>query len=131
MSSRLLLDTCVFLWWQKGGERLDSGAVAAIESADLVAVSAACAWEIAIKVALGRLEIPGTVAEAVRESGFIELPVGFSHAEAAGSLPAHHRDPFDRMLVAQAMIERLTLVTADRRMEPYAIDVLWAERSCS
>jgi len=128
LSSKLLLDTCVFLWWQEGGERLDPRVAAAIESADLVAVSAASAWEIAIKVALGRLEIPGSVADAVRESGFIELPVGFSHAEAAGALPAHHRDPFDRMLVAQAMVERLTLVTSDQRMEPYGIDALWAER---
>ncbi|MFQ5479565.1 MAG: type II toxin-antitoxin system VapC family toxin [Candidatus Binatia bacterium] len=122
----LLLDTHVFLWWRANDPQLGGEATRAIAEAEFVFVSAASAWEAAIKMRLGRLEIPEPIAAGVRDSGFEQLPIRFSHAETAGSLPEHHRDPFDRMLLAQALIEGLTLVTADRRMEPYGVPILWS-----
>jgi len=97
----------------------------AIANADAVFVSAASAWEVAIKQALGRLRLPDRFATGVEESGFEQLAVTFDHAERAGALPPHHGDPFDRMLIAQALEERLTLVTHDKRFAPYGVDVLW------
>jgi PIN domain nuclease of toxin-antitoxin system len=97
----------------------------AIASADVVFVSAVSAWETAIKVSLGRLTIPYSIESGVEDSGFEKLPILFSHAEAAGSLPNHHQDPFDRMLIAQTLIEKLTLVTHDRQMALYDVPILW------
>jgi PIN domain nuclease of toxin-antitoxin system len=122
---RLLLDTHVFLWWRGDSRRLRAPARRAIAGADVVFVSAATAWEAAIKIALGRLRIPDTIEAGVVDSGFARLPIGFSHAEAAARLPPHHADPFDRMLVAQAQIEGLTLVTHDRRLGRYEVELLW------
>ena len=85
-------------------------------------MSAASAWEIAIKAALGRLRPTRTVEQAAEESGFLELPITFGHAGRAGELPAHHRDPFDRLLVAQAEVERLTLVTRDPVFARYDVE---------
>lgn len=121
----LLLDTHVFLWWREDSARLSDPARGAIATADLVMVSAASAWEAAVKIALGRLRLPDTFESGVLGSGFERLPIGFAHAEESGRLPPHHRDPFDRMLVAQARVERLTLVTHDRRLEPYEVEFLW------
>jgi PIN domain nuclease of toxin-antitoxin system len=125
-ASRLLLDTHVFLWWRGEPSKLSSAARSRIASADLVFVSVASAWEAAIKTSLGRLELPDTVEAGVLASGFEKLLITFSHAEQAASLPQHHRDPFDRMLVAQARAEGLTLVTHDRLLEPYDVEILWA-----
>lgn len=122
---RLLLDTHVFLWWRENSPRLTANARGAIERADLAFVSAASAWEVAVKVGLGKLSIPGPFEAAVEQSGFDRLPVEFHHAAAVTSLPRHHADPFDRMLVAQALTEGLTLVTHDRKLEAYGIPVLW------
>ena len=97
-----------------------------IATADIVFVSVASAWEAAIKASLGRLELPDTVEAGVLASGFEKLLISFSHAEQAASLPHHHRDPFDRMLVAQAKAEGLTLVTHDRLLAPYDVEILWA-----
>ncbi len=109
----LLLDTHVLLWWLKDPALLSEGARNAIEDGEnLVYVSAAVAWEIAIKRALGKLQA-GNLEEAITENQFLTLPVTVSHALAVEKLPDHHRDPFDRMLVAQAMSERLTLVSRD------------------
>lgn len=88
-------------------------------------MSSATAWECAIKTALGKLQIPESVEAGVEDSGFEKLPIAFAHAEAAGALPRHHSDPFDRMLVAQAHVEGLTLVTHDDHFRPYDLDVLW------
>jgi PIN domain nuclease of toxin-antitoxin system len=126
MRANLLLDTHVFLWWRAASPRLAPDARDAIAAADVVFVSAASAWEAAIKQALGRLRLPDRFAAGVEESGFEQLVVTFDHAERAGTLPPHHADPFDRMLVAQALAEGLTLVTHDRRLEPYEADILWA-----
>lgn len=96
-----------------------------IASADVVFVSVASAWEAAIKVSLGRLELPDTIEAGVLASGFEKLLISFSHAERAASLPHLHRDPFDRMLIAQAQADSLTLVTHDRLLEPYEVEILW------
>ncbi len=122
---RLLLDTHVFLWWRSEPSRLVSHVRDTIATADLVFVSVASAWEAAIKVSLGRLELPDTIEAGVLASGFEKLLITFSHTEHAASLPLHHRDPFDRMLVAQARAEGLTLVTHDRLLEPYDVEILW------
>jgi PIN domain nuclease of toxin-antitoxin system len=124
--SRLLLDTHVFLWWRGEPTRLAPEVQDRIATADLVFVSSVSAWEAAIKIALGRLELPDTVEAGVLASGFEKLPVTFSHAERVAALPHHHRDPFDRMLVAQAQAEGLTLVTHDRVLGDYGVEILWA-----
>jgi len=121
----LLLDTHVVLWWRAASPRVPAAVRDAIANADAVFVSAASAWEVAIKQALGRLRLPDRFATGVEESGFEQLAVTFDHAERAGALPPHHGDPFDRMLIAQALEERLTLVTHDKRFVPYGVDVLW------
>ena len=121
----LLLDTRVLIWWDEG-RRIAAEARRAIEEADTVYVSAASAWEIAIKAALGRLRPTRTVDEAASDSGFLELPVTFRHAERATGLPPHHRDPFDRMLVAQATVEKLALVTRDRIFARYGVVLIEA-----
>jgi PIN domain nuclease of toxin-antitoxin system len=122
---RLLLDTHVFLWWRVEPARLAPQVRQSIAEADLVFVSAASAWEMAIKVSSGRLRLPEPPEAGVLASGFERLLITFSHAEHAALLPHHHRDPFDRMLVAQAREEGLTLVTHDRLLEPYAVNILW------
>jgi PIN domain nuclease of toxin-antitoxin system len=122
---RLLLDTHVFIWWRANDPRLRKKAVDAIARGSVVFVSAASVWEAAIKQSLGRLELPESVDAGALASGFTRLPIGFSHAAAIATLPRHHNDPFDRMLVAQAIAERLTLVTHDRRFEPYGLDIIW------
>ena len=125
MSDQLLLDTHVVLWWRANDAQLTLAAKEAITAASLVFVSAASAWEIAIKSALGRVRLPQSFADGVQQSGFIELPVSFQHADAVEFLPPHHADPFDRMLLAQAKVERLVLVTHDRRFEPYGQAIIW------
>ena len=122
---RLLLDTHVFLWWRAGRE-MRPEAMDALRGADDVFVSAASAWEVAIKTAAGKIRLTAPFADGVAASGFVELPVTFVHAAAAGELPPHHRDPFDRMLIAQARVERLTLVSRDLQLEPYGGTIIWA-----
>ena len=125
-TDRLLLDTHVFLWWRMNDSRLGPDVRQTIGESALVFVSAASAWEAAIKSALGKLRLPSSFEIGVVDSGFARLPISFSHAEAAGSLPPHHSDPFDRMLVAQAVAEGLTLATHDRKLAPYDVPILWA-----
>ena len=119
----LLLDTHILIWWDEG-RRLSAEAREAIAEAELVFVSAASAWEVAIKIGLGRLRPSRTVAQAAEESGFLELPVTFQHAELVATLPPHHRDPFDRLLVAQALAEKLTLVTRDPAFGAYDLPLI-------
>lgn len=90
-------------------------------------VSVASAWEAAIKANLGKLRLASSFEDGAVASGFTTLAISFRHAELAGALPRHHRDPFDRMLIAQAISERLTLVSADRRLEPYEVPILWTD----
>lgn len=120
---RLLLDTHTLIWAAAGS--LERDARSAIEEgADAVFVSAATVWEIEIKRALNRLHAPEDVAGLVEQSGFQPLTIGFEHAREAGRLPPLHGDPFDRMLVAQARIEGLTLATADEAIRRYEVAVL-------
>jgi PIN domain nuclease of toxin-antitoxin system len=120
----LLLDTHVLLWWLDGTALPDAVEASIADAGTLVVVSAASVWEAAIKSALGKLVMPEALSEAVADEGFEPLAITFDHAERAGALPAHHRDPFDRMLVAQAQAEGLTLVTHDPAFEPYEVPVL-------
>lgn len=122
----LLLDTHVVLWWLQGTGLDRAVADRIADGGELVAVSAASIWEAAIKAALGKLDVPESLADAVVDEGFEPLPVAFTHAELAGGLPAHHRDPFDRMLVAQAVTEGLTIVTHDPVFARYGVPVLTA-----
>ena len=125
---RLLLDTQALIWWDADDTRLGERARAGIQNADDVYVSAASAWEIGIKQALGRLETTRRLAEAVAEAGFSPLPVTFEHASAVGSLAPHHSDPFDRLLIAAAQIEGLTIVTSDQRFARYGVPLIDARR---
>lgn len=121
----LLLDTHVFLWWRTNAPQLNADAREAIATASLVFVSAASAWEAAIKIAMGRLTLPEPFSQGVDRSGFRRLAIAFEHAEAAAALPRHHGDPFDRMLIAQARLEGCTLVTHDPLLKPYGVATLW------
>ena len=118
----LLLDTPVLLWWLFDDDRLTPAMRAAIaDPRTSVAVSAASAWEMAIKAARGKLTIPEDLAEEIARQGFEGLPVTVEDSLAAGALPRHHDDPFDRMLIAQAVRRRFVLVTADRRFADYDV----------
>ncbi len=120
----LLLDTHVALWALTQPHVLASDVRARIVESPRVLVSAASVWEVSIKVALGKLEAPTGFAQACAEAGFEELPVRSAHAEAVRSLPLHHHDPFDRILVAQALLEGAVLVTADSKLRPYGVPLL-------
>ena len=122
---RLLLDTHVLLWWLADDPLLGEGARAGISNPDsAVYVSAATVWEISIKRAFGKLEAPSDLLRQIEFHRFEPLSMMTSHAHTAGALPRHHDDLFDRMLVAQAMIENLTLLTRDARMGLYGVGVL-------
>jgi PIN domain nuclease of toxin-antitoxin system len=118
---RLLLDTHLFLWFLADSPKLTGAARARINEADEVFVSAASIWEAAIKAAIGRLEVSvDDLVTGIGASGFIELPVLARHGAAVARLPQHHRDPFDRLLVAQAVLEPLRLLTADMLLAQYS-----------
>ncbi|HXY58250.1 MAG TPA: type II toxin-antitoxin system VapC family toxin [Methylocystis sp.] len=127
---RLLLDTHAFLWWLAGDEALSPIARAAIadESND-VFVSAASAWEIATKHRIGKLPavaaIVADIDAVLRDQSFVGLPIGVRHGQAGGALPGPHRDPFDRMLIAQALAEDLTLVSNEAIFDVYGVRRLW------
>ncbi|WP_067864512.1 type II toxin-antitoxin system VapC family toxin [Nocardia shimofusensis] len=120
----LLLDTHVVLWWFAAEPRLSDEVKARLDHEPDVHLSAVTLWEIAIKQALGKLAGPEDLLERIRAAGFVELPIRHDHAVAAGRLPLIHRDPFDRMLVAQANCEGLTLVTADPWCQKYDVSLL-------
>ncbi|SNY60060.1 type II toxin-antitoxin system VapC family toxin [Paractinoplanes atraurantiacus] len=120
----LLLDTHVVLWAITGDDTLGEDFLDRLRHDPDIYLSPVSLWEITIKQATGKLAGPADLAERVRDIGFRELPVTSSHAIAAGRLPLHHRDPFDRMLVAQAATEGLTLVSRDASVALYDIDVL-------
>jgi PIN domain nuclease of toxin-antitoxin system len=122
----LLLDTHVVLWWLADDPGLPEEIKDRLDHEPDVRVSAATIWEIAIKQALGKISAPADLPGRVRDSGFRELPIDFTHAIAAGQLPPIHRDPFDRMLVAQARCEGLTLVTRDSYCQQYEVAILRA-----
>lgn len=122
---RLLLDTHALLWWEADNRRLGRAARASItDPSTPVFVSAASAWEIAVKIARGRLDASCERALAIVEEGFFELPISIAHAVESAQLPWHHHDPFDRLLIAQARLEDLTLVAADDRLRAYDVEIL-------
>jgi PIN domain nuclease of toxin-antitoxin system len=124
--SRLLVDTHVLLWWLTNDTSLSTTArsdIADPENEPLVSV--ASLWEIAIKRSLGMLSAPDDLPDRIANEGFSWLSVSAGHAWEVRRLPMHHRDPFDRVLVAQALIERLPVITADPRFQPYGVDVRW------
>ncbi len=125
-TDRLLLDTHVFLWWQDESDLLWSRVAHQIATATRVYVSIATAWELAIKVGSGKLQLRESFADAVEENRFDLLPITLDHIGVVAEMPLHHRDPFDRMLIAQAIHERLTMVTHDRTFAAYTVPVLWA-----
>lgn len=124
----LLLDTHVFLWWLVDDPELSRDARATIADSSVMAfVSAASLWEAEIKTALGRLELDVDAIDLAAEvtgNGFVELPITGRYTRTAATLPPHHNDPFDRMLIAQAIVDDLRLVTADQIIGRYGIDVL-------
>ena len=122
---RLLLDTHIAIWWLSGDPRLSITTRRAIQDVPNAFLSAVSLWEIFIKQDTGRLDLPVGFVDALRDD-FIELPLTFDHAVEGRALPLLHRDPFDRMLVAQAKVERLTIVTADRVLSGYGVPVLAA-----
>jgi PIN domain nuclease of toxin-antitoxin system len=122
----LLLDTHVVLWWLTDDPTLADEIKDRLDREPDVYVSAATIWEVAIKQAIGKLSEPPRLPERIRDSGFTPLPISSEHAITAGRLPMIHRDPFDRMLVAQAQCEDLTLVTRDANCQKYDIAVLQA-----
>lgn len=118
----LLLDTHCFLWWDANDSQLPTALHAAIASpANRVYVSAVSVWEIAIKRTTGKLTFQGSAAKAIEAHQFLALPISVEHAEFAGSLPQLHRDPFDRLLVAQAHLEGLVLATVDEQVLRYQV----------
>lgn len=123
---RVLLDTHIYLWWLLDSPRLPADAALVIaDPSTVVSISSASIWEASIKSAAGRLQLDGIdlVAE-IALNGFAELQASAAHAWEAGRLPAHHRDPFDRMLIAQARREQLLLVTQDEQLGSYDVAIL-------
>lgn len=121
---RLLLDSHVALWWLAADDSLGATCAARIQESDEVCFSAVTSWELGIKRSLGKLDFPDGLTDELRAAGFVELPITAAHAERATRLRFHHRDPFDRILVAQAQLESLALVSADRSLDPYEVEIL-------
>lgn len=128
---RVLLDTHCWLWMTEAPERFSTASREMIESdASQLFLSAASAWEIAIKCALGKLTLPVRPSEYVetrlQDTRTAPLPISHLHALHVGELPRHHRDPFDRLLIAQAQLERLSILTADPHFQPYDVELIQA-----
>ncbi len=121
---RLLLDTNALVRWHL--KKLRPAAVRTVQRAELVVVSAISAWEIAIKRALGKLDLKDPVEDIAARNGFVALPATIRHGDLLRDLPLHHPDPFDRLLIVQALDEGLTILTSDRSFEPYRVPVVWA-----
>jgi len=127
---RLLLDTHAFLWWVQDARELSRKARAAIAAPDNECLlSLASCWEMAIKISLGKLKLPGSIERFIPEqltaNGFRQLEIGFRHIARVASLPFHHRDPFDRLLAAQALEGGLTVVSADAVFRKYGVRRIW------
>lgn len=121
---RILVDSHVALWWLDDSAAMGPDCRELIEHADEAYFSAVTPWELGIKRALGKLTMPDGLAEVLELGGFVSLAISADHAEMASTLPTHHRDPFDRMLVAQAQLEALVLVTADEILGSYDVQLV-------
>ena len=126
--NRLVLDAHTLLWWDTGSRELGENAKKVIRDAAYVCVSAASEWELAIKAGLGKITLRRSLFEAALDAGFEPLPITFQHAQAVRSLKPIHRDPFDRLLVATALVEGLTLVSSDSVVSQYPVPVIDARR---
>ena len=127
---RILLDTHAFLWWLAGSDRLsDTARITVADAANVILVSAASAWEITTKHRLGRLPgaevVAGDVQACLEDQGFQQLPITVAHAERAGRLPGLHRDPFDRMLIAQSLAHDLPLVSIEPLFDGHGVRRIW------
>ena len=123
---RVLLDTHALIWALEGGGSLSAAARAVVVDTDNdVLVSAASAWEISIKRALGKLDVPDNLTSAIESAGFLRRPIGFAECARLLTLPQHHRDPFDRILIAQALEDGIPIVTCDEQFSRYPIQVIW------
>jgi PIN domain nuclease of toxin-antitoxin system len=122
--SRYLLDTNTLIWAAEKNDRLPVGHAEIIAAGDGLIVSIVSFWEIAIKQSLGKLTIEGDIAAEVRRSGIPLLPIELAHVETLRHLPWHHRDPFDRMLIAQAKAENLAVITSDQHFQAYGIELI-------
>jgi PIN domain nuclease of toxin-antitoxin system len=120
----LLLDSNVVVWLDQRPQRIPAAVMFRIESAERVFVSAVTAWELAIKQSLGQLTLQRPIADLIEFHALTELPITIRHGEAVRNLPLHHRDPFDRLLLAQALVGNLVLVTADRHLAQYGVPIL-------
>ena len=120
---RVLLDTHVLLWAVLNDPRLTATQARAISDGE-VYLSSASVWEIGIKRAIGKLDVPGELFEIAKDAGCRSLPISWAHGEAAAALPMHHSDPFDRMLVAQARCEGLHLASSDAKLAAYDVELL-------
>ena len=126
---RLLLDTHVLLWWLSDDTQLGQITRQAIaDPRNDVYISAASTWEISIKRSLGKLSAPEDMDSIIDDEGFDKLPISLFHGDQAGMLPEHHKDPFDRMLIAQAQSEGLVVVTNDEKIARYGIRVMDAKK---
>ena len=122
---KLLLDTHILLWWLTQDRKLSQTEVTIISDPDnLIFVSAATAWEIAVKKMIGKLAAPDDLSAALAANDFFELPISIEHTQKLYQLPLHHHDPFDRMLIVQAMSEDLTLMTRDAKIALYGIKII-------
>ena len=126
---KLLLDTHAFLWFVTGDRRLSRRARRAVEAAGSeLLISAASVWEVAIKASLGRLTLPTSVHDYFDDkiaAGFIILPVEWVHAARVAELPFHHRDPFDRLIIAQGLVERIAIVSGNPDFKTYGARIVW------
>jgi PIN domain nuclease of toxin-antitoxin system len=127
--TRILLDTHALIWWLEGGAKLSPAARLAIANPEAtVLVSAASAWEIAIKQQAGKFRVPDLVKDfqgRLQKEGFTELPISIEHAVKAGALPGSHKDPFDRVLIAQSQVENAAMITRDSLFRKYAVQCIW------
>lgn len=122
---KLLLDTHVALWWLAGDPVGEEAERQLGDPTNRVLLSAAVVWEIAIKRSLGKLEAPPDLVQVLTEAGAAATPITLEHAAAVEHLPPHHRDPFDRLLIAQATVERAAIVSADSELSAYDVPVVW------
>jgi PIN domain nuclease of toxin-antitoxin system len=122
---KLLLDTHILLWWLTQDQKLSQTAIDTIADSDnIIFISAATAWEIAVKKMIGKLEAPDDLPIALAANDFLELPITIEHSQKLYQLPLHHHDPFDRIMVAQAIAEDLTFMTRDTKISLYEIKII-------
>lgn len=122
---KFLLDTHTLIWWLANDVTLSQAAKTVIANPDnLIFVSAASVWEIAIKKQIGKLNVPDDLEAQIEQKDFQALPIDISHAAYIEKLPLHHKDPFDRIIIAQAICEKMKIITRDRKFDAYQVDVI-------